>query len=1242
MPGAPPFVSSSVVARFLRLSRVGGLVATAAGLSSLLGWAADVPVLRSLHPSWAAMKANTAVSVALLGTSLWLFGDTRVAWPRRVARALAAAALAIAVLTISQDAFGWNLGLDEFLVRDLASATRAGRMAPNTAILVGVLGAAIALLDGRSLRGLAPQWLALTASAVALVALCGHLYGVGAFYSVPGFESLPVFTAGCVLLLAVSVLAAQPRGGPMLVLSANTVGGMLARRLLPVIVVTPIVIGWLRFMGERQGLYGTEFGLALFTVSSIFIIGAIAWFTTRRLIESEFTRQTAFDDLQRSQGLLQAISDNSSAVIYAKNLEGRYLFVNRRYTDIFHIEFDRVIGKSDHDLFSKQDADRFRGMDQRVAQAGVALTEEESVPLDDGVHTYLSVKCPLRDDTGKVYAVFGISTDVTDRKRADEALRANEERTRLIVESALDAVVTMDTAGAITGWSPQAERTFGWSRAEAQGLRLSDTIIPPQYREAHRRGLAHYLETGEGPVLNTRLELSALHRDGHEFPIELSITPIRADDSMSFSAFVRDISERKRTEQSLVESRQHYQALSESLPQLVWTCRPDGYCDYLSRQWVEYTGRPAEEQVGFGWTERLHPDDRDRVQAEWAAATLRADLFDIEFRIRRADGVYRWFKTRALPLKDASGAVVKWFGSNTDFDDYKQSEQRLQAQLERLGLLDRLTRAIGERQDLHSILQVVVRSLEDQLPLDFCCVCIYDRNDDSLIVTRVGVKSQPLALELAIPEKARIPIDQNGLSRCVQGQLVYEPDIAGIDFPFPQRLTRGGLRSLVAAPLAVESNVFGVLIAARRESPGFSSAECEFLRQLSEHVALAAHQADLYTALQRAYEDLRQTQQAVMQQERLKALGQMASGIAHDINNAISPVALYTESLLETEQQLSPRARDQLSTIQRAIDDVAQTVARMREFYRDREPQLALVPVDVNRLVREVLELTRARWSDMPLQKGIVIHAVAELALSEPTIPCVESEVREALTNLIFNAVDAMPEGGTLWLRTRTEASSSIDGAPPDVHIEVADSGIGMDADTRRRCMEPFFTTKGERGTGLGLAMVYGMAQRHGADVEVESAPGQGTTVRLIFAASQVVADGAAGAVLDPPRPPRLRILVVDDDPLLLKTLQDVLEGDGHAVTTASGGRAGIDMFRAGSRDGRPFAVVITDLGMPYVDGRQVASEVKESAPGTPVVLLTGWGQRLVDDGDVPSSVDRVLNKPPKLSDLRRALSELS
>jgi signal transduction histidine kinase/ActR/RegA family two-component response regulator len=568
-------------------------------------------------------------------------------------------------------------------------------------------------------------------------------------------------------------------------------------------------------------------------------------------------------------------------------------------------------------------------------------------------------------------------------------------------------------------------------------------------------------------------------------------------------------------------------------------------------------------------------------------------------------------------------------------------EETLHKQLGRLSLLDQITRAIGERQDLRSIFQVVVRTLEDNLPIDFGCVCLYNPDTETLTVSCVGLNSEALAVELTMTEQARIVIDQNGLARCVSGHLVYEPDLSQLDFPFPRRLLKGGLGSVIAAPLRSESDIFGIIVVARRQINGFSSGDCEFLRQLSEHVAVAARQAQIYTALEQAYNDLRRTQQSVMEQERLRVLGQMASGIAHDINNALSPVALYTESLLEREANLSPRTRAYLETTQRAIGDVAHTVGRMREFCRPNAPQLMLMPVDLNALVGQVLDLTRARWSDMPQQRGIVIDMRTELDPDLPSVAGIESEIREALTNLIFNAVDSMTGGGTLTLRTRvTVDTDMLPSAGSRVQVQVQDTGVGMDEETRRRCLEPFFTTKGERGTGLGLAMVYGVAQRQNAKLEVESTPGVGTTMGLNFPAAP--ARTQLAQIARPAVPvSRLRILLVDDDPLIIRSLQTILEEDGHSVTTASGGQQGIDKLSAATGCDQQFAVVITDLGMPYVDGRKVASAVKTACSDTSVILLTGWGQRLKEDDDIPANVDRVLSKPPKLYQLRAALSEL-
>lgn len=693
-----------------------------------------------------------------------------------------------------------------------------------------------------------------------------------------------------------------------------------------------------------------------------------------------------------------------------------------------------------------------------------------------------------------------------------------------------------------------------------------------------------------------------------------------------------EIAERLEAEISRRESDLRFQEIANSVPVHLWIADENKKRIWFNQQWLDFAGRTLEEELAAPSSD-IHPEDIGATLQLYDEAFDKRTPFESEFRLRYKDGSWRWVHTRGVPRFGTAGEFAGYIGYRTDITDKKQAEFKLEVQLGRLQLIHQITRAIGDRQDLPSIFQVVIGQVEEQLSVDFCCIGLFDPANNSLTLSSIGPKSQAIAKLGGLEAGKVIEIDGNGLAQCVRGRLIYEPDIEDVDFSLPRRLLASEIRSLVYAPLLVESKVFGVLIAGRKAPKSFSSPDCEFLRQLSEHVALASHQAQLYTALQQAYDDLRRSQEVVMQQERLRALGQMASGIAHDINNAISPIAIYTETILETETGLSDRARGYLEVMQRAIEDVAATVARMREFYRQREPQLGFGRVDINELIGQVLSLTRARWSDMALQRGAFIELVEELSPDAPLVLGDETEIREALTNLIFNAVDSMPEGGTLLLRTQFNRRSSGE----KVIIEVTDTGIGMDEQTRLRCVEPFFTTKGERGTGLGLAMVYGMAQRHSIDLEIDSMVGKGTTIRLLFEGQS---DEALSTDVVPATvfPRGLRILVVDDDPLLLKSLRDALELDDHLVTSAANGKEGIVTFKENLGTAKAFDVVITDLGMPYVDGRQVASAVKEDSPETPVILLTGWGQRMIAEGDIPANVDHVLSKPPKLKELRGAL----
>ena len=839
-------------------------------------------------------------------------------------------------------------------------------------------------------------------------------------------------------------------------------------------------------------------------------------------------------------------------------------------------------------------------------------------------------------------ALFAIRRDFAGRERAEAELNR-------FFSLSLDFLVISSIDGYFKRVSPAVLDVLGWTPEEFTSRPFLDFVHPDDLPKTIQE-VEQQMKSG-APVMH--FENRYKHKDGswrvlswRSMPQgELMYATARdVTDATAAAEAVREARDQLelRVEQrtaelatankSLRHSEHRFRTLIENGADGIALVDAENKILYLSPSVSNVEGYSAEELVGRMGPENTHPDDLPLLKKYFEQLMEAPGMpIPVLWRRRHKDGRWLWLEgTATNRLHDP--AVCAIVTNYRDVTERMQSDTRMREQLQRLALLSRITRAIGERQDLRSIFQVVVRTIEDELPVDFCCICLYDMGENALTVSCVGARSHDTASGLELLENAPVPIDENGLGRCVRGHLVYEADISATQFDFPQRLASAGMRSLVIAPMLVESQVFGVLICARRAIEAFSSGECEFLRQSSEHTALASHQAQLYGALQRAYDDLRQTQQQVMQQERLRALGQMASGIAHDINNAISPVSLYTEALLEREQ-LSDRARGHLEIIQRAVDDVAQTVSRMGEFYRLREPQASLVPVELNKLVQQVIDLTRARWADMAQQRGAAIDVRTELEASLPPIAAVESQIRDALVNLVFNAVDAMPLGGPLIIRTR-----SAEGAKSRaVHLEVADCGVGMDEDTRRRCLEPFFTTKGQRGTGLGLAMVYGVAQRHGASLEIESEPGKGTLVRLSLSTATIDASSPQRASVTSVGPQR--ILIIDDDPLLLKSLRDALESDGHEVTAASGGQAGIAAFLESQVEGTPYPVVITDLGMPHVDGRKVASTVKSAAPATVVLMLTGWGRRLVAEGDIPPGVNEVLSKPPKLVELRAALA---
>ena len=396
------------------------------------------------------------------------------------------------------------------------------------------------------------------------------------------------------------------------------------------------------------------------------------------------------------------------------------------------------------------------------------------------------------------------------------------------------------------------------------------------------------------------------------------------------------------------------------------------------------------------------------------------------------------------------------------------------------------------------------------------------------------------------------------------------------------------------------------------------------------------------------YEDVSESRRLYTQllnSEKLRAIGEMASGVAHDFNNLLASILGQIE-LLHTDD-FRPQTREAIATIRQSALDGARIVRNLQGLARPRA-ETPSTTADLNEAVRAAVDMARPRWAGAALHGRGAIEVSLDLAdntkLSRVAID--PAELREVLLNLLFNAADAMPDGGRIVITTRPGQR------PKTADLEVRDTGQGMPETVRARIFEPFFSTKGPKGTGLGLAVAYSIITRRGGQIGVESRPGEGTTFTLNLpyvpvgappssSTSRLESPRRAEAAAARPTPASLRgarILVADDEPGLVAIVRQLMERSGAAVSIAHGGTAALEALMA---PGAGFDVVITDLDMPEVDGWAVASAVKAHSPATHVVMLTGWAGEIAPEDFRQRGVDIVLAKPCSRAELESAIGNL-
>jgi GAF domain-containing protein/CheY-like chemotaxis protein len=542
-------------------------------------------------------------------------------------------------------------------------------------------------------------------------------------------------------------------------------------------------------------------------------------------------------------------------------------------------------------------------------------------------------------------------------------------------------------------------------------------------------------------------------------------------------------------------------------------------------------------------------------------------------------------------------------------------------QVQELSVLYDLARAVTGELDRAALVEAVHAHLARVMDVSNMLVLIRDQDANNIdVALRIlhGERND------ALP--TRYPLHGIGLM-----QFVLSDGIALRTEDYGGECARRGVapvsygpafRHWMGVPMKAGDHVLGAL-ALCTNVRAYTDADERLLGNVADLAALALRSARLYEERARAFGELSSAQDQLVRTEKLRALGEMASGVAHDFNNLLASILGRSQLLLQRVEE--PRLRKWLQVIERAALDGAQTVRRLQEFTRIRRDQ-PFVSVDLNQVVRDALEITQSRWRDEPSSRGITIDVRTSLDEISP-VGGDPVELREALTNLILNAIDAMPDGGVLSLRTAVVDDGLIE-------LSVGDTGVGMPESVRQRIFDPFFTTKGAQGTGLGLSITYGILMRHRARVAVESEPGAGTTFRLAFEPSVALGIAEPVAAIPAPSGAPLRCLVVDDEESVGTVLGDVLEMSGHSVAVLTSGADAIERFRS-----EPFDVVFTDLAMPGLSGWQVARAAKSIAPDVPVFLVTGFGVELSAEERRAHGVDLVLSKPLNIQSILDAIA---
>jgi PAS domain S-box-containing protein len=883
-------------------------------------------------------------------------------------------------------------------------------------------------------------------------------------------------------------------------------------------------------------------------------------------------------------------------------------------------------------------------------------------------------------------------------------LRAQASRARALLGNSTEvAVIVSGRDGRITEWNKGAETILGWWGAEMRG-ETADCFFTPEDRASGQVEREMRLARERGSASSARWHLRA---SGERFWASVEVMPLMGgdDEHIGYLRILHDRTSEHRANEALQAAEQEKAALAEALeaseqqfrtlahtmPNQIWAARPDGTVYWLNDQAYRYTGLSADALLGAsGWPRILHPDDLARTAAAWRQACERGEVYEGEYRLRRADGSYRWFLTRGEPVLDDNGRVTGWVGTNTDIEEQKRSEATTAADRNRLWAMSQelmlvctiegvitavnpsATRLLGwEEQEMVGATLADFLHPDDLSGTEQEVAKLGDGVTTQAFENRYRTKSGDYRLLAwtAVPDAGRIHAVARDITD--ERRLALERERIWKLSPVLKVVTSAdGIVTDVNPSWTTTLGWDHEETVGRRSTDfmvGDEASWRERVRALGAGQPLSTYRTTLrtkdgehrlvewttvpengmfygfgrdVTAEAAAAAALAETEAALRQSQKMEAVGQLTGGIAHDFNNLLTGITGSLEILeVRITQGRFGEVERYVAAARGAAKRAASLTHRLLAF--SRRQTLDPRPTDVNRLIDGMEDLVR-RTVGPEIEVEVVGAAGLWPTLVDP------NQLENALLNLCINARDAMPAGGRLTIETCNRwvdrrAARERDLEPGQyVSLCVSDTGTGMKPEVIEKAFDPFFTTKPiGAGTGLGLSMVYGFARQSGGLARIYSEVGEGSMVCLYLPRHHgtIEIEKELGTLADAEQTGRGEtVLVVDDEPTVRMLVIEVLDELGYSALEAGDGAAGLKMLESDTR----IDLLVTDIGLPGgMNGRQMVEAARASRPDLEVLFITGYAENaLIGNGQLEPGM-HVMTKPFAMETLASRIREL-